>query len=180
MILQGIDPYRGHSSSLGNRLCVLYRESYMCSIQDKPAPVSHIHTWRVLLLRLFGAQNGRGCHIYPCIKVWTPWNLKMGSHSGVKDGAYLYCMDKIETGDYVAISQGTALCGGTHDYNSSNLQLVVKPIVIGTHAWTRADAFLHPGVFVPEGAVVGARSVVTKSLDLPWGDLNGQSCKKDQ
>lgn len=77
-------------------------------------------------------------------------------------------MDRIEIGDYSVVSQGTHLCGGSHDYNSPNFQLYAKPIVIGAHAWICAEAFVSLGVEVAEGVVVGARSVVTKSITEPW------------
>jgi putative colanic acid biosynthesis acetyltransferase WcaF len=176
MILQGNDPYRGPSFSLGNRLLrAVWGGVYLLLFRVSPRP---FHAWRVLLLRLFGARIGRGCHIYPSVRVWAPWNLKIGNHSGVGDDANLYCMDKIEIGDFVAISQGAVLCCGTHDYNSPNMQLVVKPIVIGSRAWVCAEAFLHPGVVVPEGAVIGARSVVTKSLPMEWAVYTGNPCKQ--
>ena len=176
MILQGRDTYRGPSFSLGNRMLrALWGVTYVLLFRISPRP---FHAWRTLLLRLFGARIGNGCHIYPSVKIWAPWNLIMGKHSGVGDGANLYCMDKIVIGDFVAISQGAVLCGGTHDYNSPNMQLVAKPILIGTHAWICAEAFIHPGVEVPEGAVVGARSVVTKSLPLVWAVYTGNPCKR--
>ena len=156
-------------------LRALWGVTYVLLFRISPRP---FHAWRTLLLRLFGARIGNGCHIYPSVKIWAPWNLIMGKHSGVGDGANLYCMDKIVIGDFVAISQGAVLCGGTHDYNSPNMQLVAKPILIGTHAWICAEAFIHPGVEVPEGAVVGARSVVTKSLPLVWAVYTGNPCKR--
>ncbi len=176
MILQGNDPYREPSFSVTNRLLrALWAVVYLMFFRISPRP---FHLWRVLLLRVFGARIGRGCHIYPSVKVWAPWNLQIGNFSGVGDGANLYSMDRIEIGDYVAISQGAMLCGGTHDYNSPNFQLVVKPIVVGTHAWVCAEAFLHPGVIVPEGVVIGARAVVTKSLPLAWAVYAGNPCRK--
>jgi putative colanic acid biosynthesis acetyltransferase WcaF len=87
-------------------------------------------------------------------------------------------MDKIIIGDYAVISQGAHLCGGTHDYNSENFQLVIKPIVIGARAWICAEAFIHPGITVPDGAVVGARAVVTKSLSTAWAVYAGNPCRQ--
>lgn len=176
MILQENDPYRGPSFSLGNRLLrALWGIVYILLFRLSPRP---LHAWRIMLLQLFGAKIGRRCHIRPSVKIWAPWNLKMGNHSGVGDGVNLYCMDKIDIGDFVAISQGVILCCGTHDYNSLNFQLVVKPIVIDTHAWICADAFLHPGVVIPEGVVIGARAVVTKSPPIGWTVHAGNPCKQ--
>jgi putative colanic acid biosynthesis acetyltransferase WcaF len=99
-------------------------------------------------------------------------------HIGIADEVNLYCMDLICIGDYAVISQGAHLCGGTHDYNSANFQLVVKPISIGANAWVCAQAFIHPGVVVPEGAVVGARTVVPKSLTQAWAVYAGNPCQQ--
>lgn len=135
-----------------------------------------LHVWRAFLLRMFGAKLGKGCHVYSGVKVWAPWNLCLGDFVGIGDGVNLYCMDKITIGNYAVISQGAHLCGGTHDFNSPNFQLVIKPIEIGAHAWVCAEAFIHPGVKIPEGAVVGARAVVTRSLLEPWGVYTGNPC----
>jgi putative colanic acid biosynthesis acetyltransferase WcaF len=171
MMLQDNDPYRGPSFTLGHRLRrFVWNSVHALLFRPSPRPC---HAWRSSLLRLFGAKLGQGCHVYPGVKVWAPWNLRLGNFVGVADGVTLYCMDRIEIGDYAVISQGAHLCGGTHDYNSGNFQLVIKPIVIGARAWICAEAFVHPGVTVPEGAVVGARAVVTRSLAKPWAVYAG-------
>jgi putative colanic acid biosynthesis acetyltransferase WcaF len=129
-----------------------------------------------MLLRTFGAQIGEGVHVYPGAKIWAPWNLRIGRFAGIADGVTLYAMDLITIGEYAVISQGSYLCGGTHDYNAENFQLIVKPVVIGAHAWVCAEAFVHPGVNVPEGAVIGARAVVSRSPDVAWAVYAGHPC----
>lgn len=174
MILQGNDPFRGPSFSLSNRLGrAVWTAVYFLLFRLSPRT---FHVWRIFLLRMFGAKIGRGCRVYPSVKIWAPWNLRLGDFAGVADGVTLYCMDRIEIGEYAVISQGAHLCGGTHDYNSENFQLVAKPIVIGPRAWICSETFIHPGVIVPEGAVVGARSVVTKSLPMAWAVYSGNPC----
>lgn len=171
MIVQGNDPYRQASFTLANRMRrQIWNIVQALFFSTSPRP---LHAWRALLLRLFGATLGTGCHIYPGVKVWAPWNLRLGSFIGIADGVTLYSMERVEIGDYAVISQGAHLCGGSHDYNSSNFQLIAKPIVIGAHAWICAEAFIHPGVVVPEGAVVGARAVVTKSPLIAWAVYAG-------
>jgi len=40
--------------------------------------------------------------------------------------------------------------------------------VLGKNVWVCAEAFIGPGVRVPEGCVLGARAVVVKSIIEPW------------
>lgn len=176
MILKGSNPYLGASFSFENRLLrALWGVAYLLLFRISPRP---FHAWRVLLLRLFGARVGKGCHVYPSVKVWAPWNLNFGNHVGVADGVILYCMDRISIGDFAVISQGAHLCGATHDYNSANFQLIAKPITIGAYTWVCAEAFVHPGVLVSEGAVVGARAVVIHDLTEPWAVYTGNPCRQ--
>jgi putative colanic acid biosynthesis acetyltransferase WcaF len=68
------------------------------------------------------------------------------------------------------------LVTGTHDYTDSRFSLITLPIHIGDHAWIAAEAFIHPGITIGKGCVVGARSVVTK--DMPeWSICSGHPCK---
>ncbi len=159
MIIQGNDSSCEPSFSLSHRIRrQVWNIVYALFFRTSPRPC---HAWRAFLLRAFGATVGEGCHIYPRVNIWAPWNLHLGNRVGAADGVTLYCMDKMVIGDSVVISDGAYLCGGTHDYNSTNFQLVIKPVVIGAHAWICAQAFIHPGVTIPVGAFIGARTVVT-------------------
>jgi putative colanic acid biosynthesis acetyltransferase WcaF len=45
-----------------------------------------------------------------------------------------------------------------------------RQFLLGPESWIAAEVFVHPGVTIGEGSVIGARSVVTK--DMPsWNDL---------
>ena len=87
-----------------------------------------------------------------------------GRSCRVADGATLYNISPITIHEFGIVSQGAHLCTGSHDYNNPTFQLIAAPIVVQRHAWICAEAFLSPGVTVPEGAVVAPRAVVTKSL----------------
>jgi len=86
-------------------------------------------------------------------------------------------MDKIIVGDYVVVSQRAHLCGGTHDPDDANFQLVTHPIVLEPKCWIASEAFVGPGVVVREGALVGARGVVFR--DVPaWEIWAGNPARK--
>lgn len=130
------------------------------------------HGWRSFLLRCFGATVGRGVHVYPGVKIWAPWNLILEDQAGIASGVTLYSQGVIHIGKKAVISQGAHLCAGTHDFDQPGFPLVAKPIVVGDQAWIAAEVFVHPGVTIGQGCVVGARSVVIK--DLPeWSVCSG-------
>lgn len=142
----------------------------------RPTPRWALHGWRRFLLRAFGARIGTGCRIAPSCRVWAPWNLSMGAFSALGDGVDCYSMDRITIGSKVAVSQRSFLCAGSHEIASLSRPLVTGPIVIGDHAWIAAESFVHMGVVVHEGAVIGARSVVLK--DMPaWTVCAGHPCR---
>lgn len=126
-----------------------------------------LHAWRAMMLRLFGAHVGRGARIYASAKVWYPPNLTLGDRAVVGPGAILYCMGPMRVGARAVISQRAHLCGGTHDVDDADFQLIARPIEVGADAWVAAEAFVGPGVTVGEGAVLGARSVAVRDL-APW------------
>lgn len=134
------------------------------------------HGWRILLLRIFGGKIEKGVHIYPGVKIWAPWNLEVGEQSGIANGVNLYSQGKIKIGKRVVISQGAHLVAGTHDYNLPGFPLLTMPIIIKDHVWLAAESFVHPGITIEEGAVIGARSVVNKNMPA-WMVCSGHPCK---
>lgn len=166
MIIQDNDPFTQASFSLRNRLArALWGVAWVLLFRPSLRPM---HAWRVMLLRLFGAQLGRHVHIDASVRVWAPWQLRVGDRVGVGRGANLYNMAVMTIADSAVISQGAHLCGGTHDIDSANFQLVAKPIEIGRYAWICADAFVGPGVSIAEGCVLAARGVAVKSISEDW------------
>lgn len=166
MIIQGNDPYTQPSFSLQNRIMrAIWGVVWLILFRTSPRP---FHVWRRFLLRLFGAKLGKHVNVYPTVKIWAPWALDIGNFVGVADGVTLYNMASITIGDYCVISQGAHLCAGSHDIDSSNFQLITKPISLDSYVWVCAEAFVGQGVNIAEGCVLGARAVVVKSIVEPW------------
>ena len=131
---------------------------------------------RVMVLRLFGARIGRRCLVCAHVKVLIPWNLDFGDIVSIGEGVDLYSFSPITIGDHAIISQRSFLCTGSHDYSLLAHPLISRPITIGPRAWICSESFLHPGVAIGEGAVIGARSVVAK--DMPaWMVCAGNPCR---
>ena len=134
------------------------------------------HAWRALLLKIFGANLGEDCHIYPGAKIWAPWNLQCGDRVAIADGAEIYNPSIIQLCDDAIVSQGAYLCGASHDYRENSFPLTTSPIVLERRAWVAARAIVMMGVRLGEGCVIGAGSVVTTDMP-PWSVCAGNPCK---
>jgi putative colanic acid biosynthesis acetyltransferase WcaF len=100
----------------------------------------------------------------------------MGSRSCLANDVDCYNVAPVWIGDDVVVSQNAHICAATHDYNDRTFPLLVGPIVIESHAWVAAGAFLSPGVTVHRGAVVGARAVVTGDVTA-WSVVAGNPAR---
>lgn len=168
------DTFTGPSFSFKNRIArMIWGVVYIIFFRFSPKPV---HAWRSFLLKCFRAQVGKGVHVYPHVKIWAPWNLKLQDECGIANGAILYSQDKITIGKRSVVSQGAHLCAGTHDYTRQGFPLITAPIFIGDNVWIAAEAFIHPGVTVGTGSVIGARSVVTRNMP-EWMICAGHPCE---
>lgn len=173
-ILQENDPFTQPSFSLNNRIRrAIWGLVHALLFRPTLRPMNG---WRFALLRAFGAKIGVGCTVKATVKVWAPWNLEMDDYSALADHVNVYSMATVKIGRKAVVSQGAHLCAGTHDYESKNFQLYAEPITIGNDVWLCTECFIGPGVTVGDGAVIGARAVVTK--DMPeWTVCAGNPCK---
>lgn len=140
-----------------------------------PKPCSPL---RVMALRLMGARIGRGCLLARGVRVLMPWNLALGDGCVLGERVDIYNYAPVSIGPQSMVSQFSYLCTGSHDYDRLDLPLIYSPISIGEQTWLAADVFVGPGVDIADGVVVGARSVVTRSLAEPWVVYVGHPCTK--
>jgi putative colanic acid biosynthesis acetyltransferase WcaF len=129
-----------------------------------PTP-QYLFGWRRFALILFGAKIGKRVLIRPGVRVTYPWNLTIGDYVWIGDNVTLYSVAEISIGSHSVISQEAYLCAGTHDYRDIAFRFVDAPIRIADECWVAARAFVGPGVKVGHAAVIGAGSIVMKSVD---------------
>jgi putative colanic acid biosynthesis acetyltransferase WcaF len=133
-----------------------------CIWTPKPA-----NSWRLWVLRLFGARIEGHPFVHQRARIQMPWHLTLHDGATLGDRANAYCLGEIEIGAGATIAQEAYLCTGTHDFADPAMQLVTRKIVVGPHAFVGARAFVLPGITVGASAIVGAGSVVTR--DVPRG-----------
>jgi putative colanic acid biosynthesis acetyltransferase WcaF len=142
----------------------------------RPTPKNIGRHWRTLLLKLFGAKIHGSTLVCSSVRILEPWNLELGEHTTLGEYVIVYNFAKVTLQNNTVVSQYTELCTGSHDYLDKSMPLIYAPIVIEENAWVTSNCFIHPGVTIREGAVIGACSVVTK--DMPaWMVCAGHPCK---
>lgn len=139
----------------------IWRISWAVLFRPSPTP---LHSWRRVLLRLFGATIGHGVRIYPACRIWAPWNLTVGAGATIGPATLYNVAEMVICGNAI-ISQGAHLCTASHNFDSPTFDLIKGPIYIGENAWVAADAFVGPGVNIGESAVISARAVVVRHVD---------------
>lgn len=164
------NPYHRASFKLTQRLArVLWFTVYVLLYRPSPRP---FHVWRSMLLRLFGAKLGPGCHFYPSGRVWAPWNLACEDCCTLGDRAEIYNPSPVYLESHCIVSQEAYLCCASHDYNDPEFPMISYPMHLGAYSWICARASVSPGVHVGEGAVLGLGSVAYDDLE-PWTVYSG-------
>lgn len=135
-----------------------------------------LYGWRVFILKVMGAKIGKGVKIFPSARIMFPWLLEVGDRSVISWDVKIYNLGRISIGMNTVISQYSHLCGGTHNYNSPDFELLRTGLTIGDNVWIAADAFIGPGVRVNNGAIVAARSVVVRDV-LPNNIVAGNPAR---
>lgn len=130
----------------------------------RPTPVL-AHSWRSMILRLFGATIDKGVYPYPSARIWAPWNLTMRKGSCIAAEVDCYNVAPVDIGERATVSQKTFLCTASHDFDSPEFPLIGGAISVGNDAWIAADAFIGPGLMIGPRAVVLARSVIVRDVN---------------
>lgn len=155
--------------SLANRLYRLVWNSVSLILRITPPKLCW--PFRKWVLRLFGAQIGDSW-LHSRVRIWAPSRLKVGDHSYIDAGVYLYNPWEIEIGDRVIISFDSLICTPSHDFRNSKMPLIGQPITMKNDIWVAAKAIVGPGIILGEGTVLGAGSVIFKNSE-PWSVYAG-------
>ncbi|CAD0004605.1 DapH/DapD/GlmU-related protein [Flavobacterium salmonis] len=146
------------------------------TIFARPLPRSFGNSWKIFLLRLFGAKIHKKAVIYSTVRIYMPWNLEMDAYSCLAPEVDCYNVDKIKIGANSTVSQKAYLCGASHDITLTRNPLIHAPIIIEDQVWIGADAYLGMGITIKRGSVVGARACVYKDVES-WTVVGGNPAK---
>ena len=136
-----------------------------------------INSFKCFLLRLFGAEIGKGVVIKPFVNIKYPWLLKIGHYVWVGEKVWIDNLGLVVLHNNSCISQGALLLCGNHHYKKVSFDLIVGNITIEEGAWVGAKCVVCPGVKIGTHSVLTVNSVATKSIE-PWSIYQGNPAQK--
>lgn len=111
----------------------------------------------------FKYQVGRFTYGKPTVLRWqNKANLTIGSFCSIGTGVVIM-LDGNHRMDWVTTYPFNVIFKEFRDF--SGAPLVNGDIIIGNDVWIGMNALILPGVSIGDGAVIGAESVVTKSVE---------------
>ena len=117
------------------------------------------------------ARMGLNSYLHPLGIYGRPKSIYIGNHVYIGPRAILSATEGLLVGDGVTIGPEFIVMGGDHNFREVGKRIweaksggINQQIVIEDDVWIGARVTVLKGVKIGEGAVIGAGSVVTKSV----------------
>lgn len=137
---------------------------------------------RVIPFRPNDAKKvGVDCFYLDEITWLNSWNIELGDRVKFNSGCWINGYGGLILEDDANIGPRTMIHTANHITSDPNQSIAdqgweSRPVRIGRDAWIGMACVILPGVTIGEGAIVGAGSVVTKSVE-PYAVVAGSPAK---
>lgn len=125
-------------------------------------------------LRLQVWPEYRGEQTEYCLDIGEKPQLIIGSNVTMISNCQISCVNKIVLGNGCLLGDNVFITdnfhGDANNYTELNLPPIERrlsskgPVIIGCNCWIGRNVCVMPGVTIGDGCIIGANSVVTKSL----------------
>ncbi len=127
--------------------------------------VSHYEKYKINDLKKRLSSCGKNVYISSKVFIWSENKLEIGDGVCIHAFTHIFAGGGLEIGNETMISSNCSITTVTHPVNPlDRLRSIYKPIVIGKNVWIGTGAVILPGVTIGDYSIVGAGSVVTKSI----------------
>ena len=152
---------------------------HICSALFFLFHLSVISSFKVAILRMFGAKVGTGVVIKQGVRIKYPWLLEIGNDVWIGELCWIENHAKVRIGNNVCLSQGAMLLCGNHNYKKPTFDLMIGEIILEDGVWIGAKALVCPGVTCFSHAVLSVESVASHNLEA-WTVYRGNPAVKQK
>ena len=139
----------------GARVTPPFRFANLHQISLGPGAVIHQDCWITVLGGLGAADAVK---------------LIIEAHAGIGMGATIAAAQRVVIGEYALLARNVYIADHGHAFEDVTVPIMnqgvdnIKPVLIGRHTWLGQNVAVLPGVSIGEHCVVGANSVVNRSI----------------
>lgn len=119
-----------------------------------------------LIKALFG-KTGKNILIEPPFHCDYGWNIEVGENFSANYNLTVLDVGKVTIGDNVMIAPNVSIYTAGHPVHPESRNSGYEygiPVFIGNNVWIGGNVVILPGVSIGDNVVIGAGSVVTKSI----------------
>lgn len=126
---------------------------------------------RYILLKSIAKKCGENILIHPGVYIFSPEKLILGNNISVHPMSYIDATGGIIIGNDVSIAHGVTILSTSHAYEDLDIPIRDQKVLIGktvvkNDVWIGAKATILYRVVVDNGSIIGANSLVNKSVSM--------------
>lgn len=109
-------------------------------------------------------------------------NLSLGNNVVIGYDNFIQALGGVSIGNNSMTAPGVKIWSVNHNYRDKNKLITdqgqtTSPVVIGCDVWIAANAFISPGVHLPDGCVVASGAVVGVKDYKPYSIIAGNPAR---
>jgi putative colanic acid biosynthesis acetyltransferase WcaF len=138
---------------------------YITNILFFNNPLNPFSAVKIILLRIFGAEIGKGVNIKPSVNIKYPWRLKVGNYVWIGEKVWIDNLDNVIISDNCCLSQGAMLLCGNHNYKKSSFDLLTGAIFLEDGVWLGAQSIVTMNTRCFSHSMLAAGSVLSTDME---------------